>query len=232
MRDLLVIVPSRGRPHRLAAMLDAALGLAEAQTDVVVGLDEDDPSLEGYRALEGRERVFWLTGARLGMPEWTSRLAMMFAGEYRALASLGDDHQPRTPGWDAKLLGALDENGLGIAYGDDLNPRNQHGQIMVTAPVISSEIVTALGWMCLPGISHFYADNVWEDLGKDAGCLYLLPDVVIEHLHPSVTGRDNDATYADAYASWDADQRAFFAWREHQRAIDSETVRKVHDAPR
>jgi len=232
MRDLLVIVPSRGRPGRLAVMLDACLSLSEAETDVAVALDDDDPCLEAYGALRDRQRVFWQQGPRDGMPGWTNKLALESAGEYRALASLGDDHVPRTQGWDAELLGVLDENGPGISYGDDLNPRNQHGQLMVTAPVISAGIVAALGWMCLRGISHFYADNVWEDLGKDAGCLYYLPGVVIEHLHPSVTGTGNDATYAEAMASWDADQRAFYAWREHQRAADSETVRRVHAAAR
>jgi hypothetical protein len=39
----------------------------------------------------------------------------------RYLASLGDDHRPRTKGWDRRLIDAIESLGgaPGIAYGDD-----------------------------------------------------------------------------------------------------------------
>ena len=231
MRDLLVIIPSRGRPEQFAEVCGLIAKTARAQTDVYLCLDDDDPARPGYLALVPIEQPTILaeTGPRLSMAAWTNKAAMTQAGNYRALASIGDDHYPRTDGWDEKLLAALDEKGPGIAYPDDCNPRNYTTGPMVTAPVISSAIVTALGWMAHPGMRHYYIDNVWEDLGKDAGCLYYLPDVKIEHRHPSVTGTGHDATYGDAMAAWDCDQQAFYAWREGQRAADSAMVRRVHD---
>jgi hypothetical protein len=493
VRDLLVIIPSRGRPDQFAEVCGLIAKTARAQTDVFLCLDDDDPARPGYLAMAPLEQptVLAQTGPRLSMAAWTNKIAMAQAGNYRALASIGDDHYPRTDGWDGQLLAALDEHGPGIAYPDDCNPRNYTTGPMVTAPVISSGIVTALGWMCHPGMSHYYCvvpetlvltadlrwvpigklsvgdevvgvdewplkarasrayrratvdaiqrrvaecvtvdledgravtsstdhrwlakrrwkgkgqigpgiyewraadqlrpgdllasplrtwgeetafeagwlsgifdgegtlgryavrpgsphfntplsvaqnpgavldrieaglgamgidyireqrhagrdecvrlkissrahsmellgrlrparlraevlwegapaqprhatfgvvrqvnpvgpaevvsmktstgtfladglvahncDNVWEDLGRDAGCLYWLPDVKIEHRHPSVTGQAPDATYGDAMAAWDSDQAAFYAWREGQRAADSATVKRVHD---
>jgi hypothetical protein len=230
VRDLLVIIPSRGRPEQFAEVAGLIEKTARAQTDIHLCLDEDDRTVPAYFTGSGaRPRVLAETGPRLSMAAWTNKAAMAQAGNYRALASIGDDHFPRTDGWDEKLLAALDEKGPGIAYPDDCNPRNYTTGPMVTAPVISSQIVTALGWMAHPGMRHYYIDNVWEDLGKDAGCLYYLPDVVIEHRHPSVTGQAPDATYGDAMAAWDSDQQAFYAWREGQRAADVATVRRVHD---
>jgi hypothetical protein len=131
MKDLLVITPSRGRPQRLREMLDACLALSAADTDIVVGCDDD---LDGYRELAGRYsdgRVRWFGGPRTGFAGWTNRLASRYTQadpdgdghlpRYRAFASLGDDHIPRTQGWDKLLLEAIDQmGGSGIAYGNDL----------------------------------------------------------------------------------------------------------------
>ena len=84
-------------------------------------------------------------------------------------------------GWDRLLLEALDKlGGEGIAYGNDLH----QGEALPTAPVISSGIVGALGWMMGPGLKHMHVDDVWRDLGQAAGCLAYVPEVVIEHQHP------------------------------------------------
>jgi hypothetical protein len=225
VRDLLVITPTRGRPEGVRRLLDAMKATCTAQTDLVLALDDDDRSYDG-QDFSGCEVV---CGPRAPFAGWTNRIALDRASEYRALASFGDDHVPETLGWDSKMLAALDEKGPGIAYADDLNPRNYTTGPMVTAPVMSSSIVSALGWMCYPPLAHFYTDNVWEDLGRDAGCLYWMPEITIGHYHYTVTGQAPDATYAQAYSSWDADQKAFYEWREKHRASDSATVRKVHE---
>ena len=232
MRDLLVITPSRGRPHGMRRLADAIRDTARAETDLFFATDDDDPASAGAALAAGEalgDRVRLVHGPRQTLIEWTNQIAAAEAPNYRALASFGDDHVPRTEGWDVQMLATLEERGPGIAYADDLNPRNYQGGPMVTAPVMSSQIVTALGWMCYPPLIHFYADNIWEDLGRDAGCLYWLPGIVIDHRHYTVTGEAPDATYSQAHASWDQDQRAFFQWREHHRAGDSATVRKIHD---
>lgn len=230
MRDLLVITPSRGRPDGMKRLAQAIAATATAQTDLYLATDNDDPGSTdgGMAAAEALgSRVRWTHGPRQTLIEWTNQIALAEAPNYRALASFGDDHVPRTPGWDTKMLALLDEKGAGIAYPDDGNPRNFTTGPMVTAPVMSSAIVSALGWMCYPPLIHFYADNVWEDLGRDADCLWWMPEIKIDHLHYTVTGAAPDATYGEAYRSWDHDQQAFYDWREHHRAADSATVRKV-----
>lgn len=208
MRDLLIITPSRGRPDRLATMLNAALDLSEAQTDVVVGVDEDDPARSGYCIVVGRDRVSSVIGPRMTVSGWTNHLAGLLAGGYGAVASLGDDHVPRTQGWDRLLLEAIAEmGGTGFAYGNDLH----QGSALATSVVVSSDVVRALGWLMLPALSHFHVDDVWVALGRDAGCLAYLPGVVIEHVHPAWGGPWDDL-YASEAGRGPADQAAFTAW--------------------
>lgn len=175
MRGLLVIVPSRGRPGRLAEMLAETFGNAAAEIEVAVGLDDDDPALEGYQELSCRPQhglVYWHVGPRQGMTAWTNDIARQYKGRYQAYASFGDDHLPRTRAWDELLLDAALP--VGISYGNDL----LQGENLPTAPVVTASIVDTLGWLCLPTVRHYYcvvpetsvlaADLRWIPAGKVA----------------------------------------------------------------
>ena len=126
-----------------------------ADTHVHIAVDEDDPALPEYRKSvrcmgDGDE---FETGPRTGLAGWTNRIAVRRAGEYRYLASFGDDHVPRTPGWDAALIRAIEAmGGTGFAY-----PFDGTREDIPEAVVVSSDIVAALGWMCqpcLPALVH------------------------------------------------------------------------------
>jgi hypothetical protein len=228
VKDLLVITPTRGRPDQLKTMVGATLGLSEAATHVAVAVDDDD--VMGYfmaREQMGDEpRVWWFTGPRDTLTGWTNKLAARFAGEYRAVASLGDDHLPKTQGWDRLLLDALDGmGGTGIAYGDDTIMSER----LPTAPVISSDIVRALGWMCLPALRHMCVDLVWKDLGHGAGCIAYVPSVTVEHLHWGQGKSPLDATYAEAESRHQEDRDAYAAWREDGMTVDVDTVRALRE---
>ncbi len=220
LRDCLIIAPTRQRKDNAQRLIDSVAATATAQTDLILAVDDDDAhSYAGLRA--GRARV--LVGPRQTCPAWTNQIARDYGGGYRALASFGDDHVPETPGWDTALLGAIDVmGGTGIAYGDDCL---QH-ENLPTAPVVSSDIVAALGWFMLPGL-RYYCDNVWKHLGEMAGCLAYLPDVIIRHVHFSVTGQLPDATYAESMPSAQADEIAYRSWLSGQAEKDVATVREL-----
>jgi hypothetical protein len=229
VRDLLVITPSRGRPERLREMLNAALALSEAAADIAVCVDNDD-DIDAYFALRGRcwqpLRVRWHLGTRKTLSAWTNQIAREAAGQYRAFASLGDDHIPRTPGWDRLLLEAITAmGGTGIAYGDD----TIMGERLPTAPVISADIVAALGWMMLPDLRHMCVDLAWKDIGLGAGCLAYVRGVTVEHMHWGVSKSPLDATYAEAEARHQEDRDAYAKWRDERMAGDIAMVRALRE---
>jgi len=231
VRDLLVIVPSRGRPGRLAEMMDACLSLSQAATDIAVGYDEDDPCAPAYAGLadlDAPSSNHWACGRRNSMGGWTNHLAAGLGGGYRALAPLGDDHVPRTPGWDRLLLESIDVmGGTGIAYGDDLLQR----AALPTSIVMSRDIADALGWICEPSMRHYNLDNVWQDLGLGAGCLAYREDVVIEHNHPGASKAPYDATYAEDAPHWPQDLTAYQEWRHFRMADDIAKITALKVVP-
>jgi hypothetical protein len=213
--DVLVIVPSRERPGRLALMITETLRTSRARTAIAVCCDDDDPARGAYESLQALHgpdpRVRWHYGPRQTLAGWTNQIAASPpAREFTAVASLGDDHLPQTDGWDEILLAALTAQGGGLAYGDDLH----QGSALPTAPLIATAAVTALGWMCLPGCEHYCIDDAWLALFGAAGLLAYRGDVVIEHVHPDAGKAPADRTYADAVRQyWGADRAAFLAWR-------------------
>lgn len=223
MRDLLIITPSRRRPASVKRLTEAVAGTCTAQTDLIFAFDDDDPDLEASAEAACRPGAWYVTGPRQSMCAWTNELAMKNAGNYRALASLGDDHVPRTKGWDTMLLDGLGKfGGTGIAYGnDELAPD------LPTAAVVTSDIVAALGWMCLPGLSSYCPDNVWFDLGDGAGCLVHRMDVIIAHLHWTSGLAPGDETYNDAggFRLEHPDWAVYQAWRSERMAQDVATVK-------
>jgi hypothetical protein len=222
--DLLVIVPSRGRPQNIARLLDAVHATAKMRTHVHVAVDDDDPELERYQYVIGQaagdgDRL--TAGPRKGLAAWTNEIAVARAGEYPFLASLGDDHVPYTPGWDRALIRAIaGMGGTGFAY-----PWDGTREDIPEAVVMSSDIVAALGWMCLPGLSHWYVDNVWADLGRGAGCLRHLRAVKVEHAWKG------DQTSRESSEALTADRDAYYAWRRSQRMEqDTGTVIGLREA--
>jgi hypothetical protein len=222
---LAVLTPSRGRPQQ-ALRLAESLSLCEGDTDILFGLDYDDITLSAYMqllpALQS-PHIFTVVGEREALGPKTNTLWAEVHDLYTHFASFGDDHLPRTQGWDLALMTAAMPTG--ISYGDD----TAMGRDLTTAPVITADIPEALGWVCLPGLRHYCVDNVWKDLGSGAGCLTYCPEVVVEHLHHTTGKSYHDSTYAEAggFHEGHPDYHAYLRWRQYDMENDVATVSKL-----
>jgi hypothetical protein len=223
--DLAVIVPSRGRPQQLRQLVDAVHDTAEGDVEVWVGLDDDDAARAEYTG-----RAVFMVGGRRSLSGWTNLIADAILDsphEARFFASLGDDHRPRTPGWDRRLIAAIESLGgaPGIAYGKDL----LQGARLPTAWVVSADLVRAVGWMMLPSCQHMYVDNAVLALGQAAGRILYCPDVVIEHLHPAGGKATLDDSYRESGAPerYAADEAAYTEWVRTGLATDAAKVLSV-----
>jgi hypothetical protein len=221
MPDLVVIVPSRGRPQAARELADAFAATCTADTRLMVAVDETDPALPHYEA--AIRQANGRTADVMSCPSTTMVEALNHAasvlefGPWFAVGFMGDDHRPRTRGWDAAYIEKLRELGTGMVFGDDLI---QHGNLP-TQIAMTSDIVAAVGWMAPPDLVHMYVDNWWLQLGMRTGCIRYLPDVVVEHVHP-VAGK----------VEWDEGHTRVNHPSMYQRDAATFARLQVHEMPR
>jgi hypothetical protein len=223
---LLVIVPSRGRPESIAALCSAWGKTAEGGlADLLICIDTDDPAEPDYLDVALEEGAMLTIRTRDGFAPRLSAEAVQWAPRYRMLASWGDDHRPRTAGWDRTIVDELERLGSGFVYTNDLI----QGENLPTACAMTSDVVEALGWMTPPGFQHLFVDNVWLTLGRTWGRITYLPDVVVEHCHPIAGTADWDDLYREgnSHAVEVADGDLFEKWRLTEMDDDVAKLRRL-----
>ncbi|WP_328313101.1 hypothetical protein OG432_24480 [Streptomyces sp. NBC_00442] len=212
--DLLVIIPTRNRPQAIPEIM-TAWDATGATAGVLFAVDTDDPQLARYEAhataYEADGRLRFVFGERERLVGTLNRQAVKAASAYRFLGFMGDDHRPRTAGWDARIRECL-SGGPGIVYGNDL----LQGELMPTAVAMTSDIVTTLGYMAPPQFVHLCVDLVWKDWGVGMQRITYLDDMVIEHLHPAAGKAQLDAGYEECNSSEQvtADATAYYAYKD------------------
>jgi len=215
--DLLVIIPTRGRPQAVPEIVKAWDDTG-ATAHVLFAVDTDDPELAAYKknaaALKVDDRIRFTFGKRRRLVGTLNAQAVKAAKTYRFLGFMGDDHRPRPAAmaWDARIRECL-SGGPGIVYGNDL----LQGENMPTAVAMTSDIVTALGYMAPPAMVHLCVDLVWKDWGRGMGRITYLDDMVIEHLHPANGKAELDAGYEEVNSEGmvAADTAAYYDYRDN-----------------
>lgn len=223
MTDLVVVVPTRGRPENAARLEAAFRDTTVLGAAAVFVADPDDPKLEEYRALLDDGALTRLLvmdqagGGGLCFPlNFTAR---RYAAAFDYVGFMGDDHLPRTRGWDEQMITELDSLEPRIAYGNDL----LQGAALPTAVFMQSRMIRAMGIMAPQVMRHLYLDNFWKHLGEAVGGLRYRDDVVIEHLHP-VAGK---AQWDDRYAAVNdssVDQADRLAWEAFRDGVKFEAL--------
>lgn len=220
MKELIIIVPSRGRPDNVSELIEHVKEYSEI-SDICFGFDYDDNSR--YEPVAG-VKFHRLPRTRIGRT--TNSLATMYAQRYKYVAFMGDDHRPKTHGWDRILTEPLNIK-PGFSYGNDL----LQGKNLPTAAVMSSSIVNTLGFMVPRTLKHFYFDNFWMDMGNALDSLNYFDDVIIEHIHPVAKKSEVDTTYTEAWSVLDQDIEAYKIYLAEQFSQDIEKVKKLYENP-
>ena len=224
--SLLVMIPTRGRRPQCERLLQSYTETVAGQdTDLVVITDGDDQ--DTYEGMDWGPATVAVLDPRMAFSPKLNAVAAARAADYDVLMWVGNDHVFRTPGWDEKLLAALDGmGGHGWVYPDDKR-RTDVPEIWMC----SSDVVKTLGWFACPAMSHYYTDNAVADLGRRAGLIRFVPEVVIEHLHYSVCDEtEYDGLYKEAETRWgQADLTAFQQWRADTMPFEIAKLRREYN---
>ena len=225
MSGMVVIVPTRSRPHNMGPMIESIEATKALDTRFVLSIDHDDPDIDGYQRFSWPEwATLEVTHPRMRLGEALNYHAQRLCADYDIIGFLGDDNRPITVGWDWRITDEM--RPLGIVYCNDLIQRWK----LPTAVFMDATIVRTVGYFSAPGVIHLYIDDAWKALGVALGTLRYLGDCVIEHRHPLVGKAESDAIYESVNSPerWSTDGPAFDKWRAEQLPVDSA---KLHGLP-
>lgn len=219
--EMAVIIPSRGRPQNIRRWLKA-VEETRAHVDLWIGVDDDDPNLDEYQAIEGINLVI---GPRQRFGPTLNRIALAIADSYKYIMWAGDDHKPVTPGWDVEYRKVLKQKPVSIVYGNDL----VMGPEIPTQMAMTSTIVRALGYAVPEGFVHLYIDNYFLELGRAVDMITYLPEVIVQHLHPVAGFASEDQTYKEANSpeNWTNDRIRFEKYVAEELAGDADKLRRL-----
>lgn len=180
-------------------------------SDLILAIDDDDPCLAEYLRLVDLYSVKVRVGKRLRLGGTLNAVALEYADQYQYLGFMGDDHRPRTLGWDVQYVEALKSHLF--VYGNDL----LQGENLPTQAAMRSSVVKTLGYMSPPVLTHMFIDNAWKAWGEGVGSIKYLPDVIVEHLHPAAGKALTDHRYDEVWEYMDPDSKK---WQEYNDSGD------------
>jgi hypothetical protein len=187
---------------------------------VIVLVNEDDPTLDEYRALE-RELRLEADSQRVprrGCPWFVvpipagSRcsdahrfITTKFADD-AFFGLLCDDQFPITPGWDKALVDAAGARFISTPAGEP------HFPLLRNALVLGGDLVRAMGTLVPAPVKHNYEDNIWDRIAADFNILCPLVDVIVEHRHWIHGTAKRDATYERGSYDIEEDRKVYETW--------------------
>lgn len=215
MKDLLAIVPTRGRPESVSRFAEAFYRNSDGNADLVFGIDDDDET-------KYPNGLQYEKNPRARFSGTLNNVVAKRPGHFAYFAA-GDDHLIETPGFDSIILDELNRLGTGFVYGAD----GLMNEFLPTAGAMTGDVVETLGYMSLPELIHLYVDNWWKDLFSEVGKLSYLPDLRISHLHPSggFTAWDEQYKEVNDPAMYEHDSKAYEAYKVTRFASDVEKIR-------
>ena len=212
----MILLPSRGRPSKLARYFEAYHATEAVEPGIVMIEARDEEAYADVALPEGWRKV---TVPQSLVSKKFNDGAFVYAPNESRYFVMADDVVPETKHWDQILVEEAED--YKIAFGNDcINPPPPVGH-----PCIGGNLVRALGWLAHPAFGHFYWDNALRDIALGLGDEFLTyrPDIVMRHLHWTVTGEYDQACRERGDPS--DDKRTYQSWKAGVMAEDIERVK-------
>ena len=192
MRKIAIFIPTRDRNHKIEKLHNFWVEYTDSSidTDCIIVLDEDNQHT--YSRMPGfMYEVVKSNGVR-GMTFPLNEAVKKYCDAYEYIGFWGDDHCPKTKGWNLEMYNVLQKNQpFSMAYANDLLQFER----LPTEIIMDSRFVEHLGGMVDPKLQHLYVDNYWLYIGRQLQNIHYLGHVIIEHEHYSTNKSDIDDMY-------------------------------------
>jgi hypothetical protein len=223
---LCLICPTRQRPGLFTVMVESVARTA-TEADIIAVIDADDPERQGYLEME-KKHAFLKFAVNTHRVHFMKHYNLQFTQHpnYAFYSATNDDFVYHTPGWDKRLIAEIRTRfqGQGWAYGDDMD--NHEG--LPTTSVVSGDICRCLGWLQVPWLKRCFGDNATLAIGRAMNRISYVPEVVIEHRHPSIGKNQSDSTYKRGRTAYNyhRDRLVYLFWQKFAMPRDIRRIQR------
>lgn len=211
--NVAIIIPTLGRPHALAPLLQNLRQTTELRYRVCFVVDRDDR--ETWEALDGlaRARDFFAIECDGTYPEKTN--AGLRATDEPLVLPTADDVVFHS-GWYETAVARFEDPAVQVVGTSDLTPATRGGRL-ATMPILRRSYIKdpgaawgETGTVFNESLHHNFVDRVCWELALHRGVAVFEPGSIIEHRHHGWGTREADATDAKGnQQGWDADKALY-----------------------
>jgi glycosyltransferase involved in cell wall biosynthesis len=198
-------IPTYNRPERFAQLIESihAVGCSTPAKVIVNGLNRLDEYL-AIRLPKNWEYIIMPDNVGLCMA-----MNFVYFNNPREAwyGLLTDDEIMKTPGWDIEIPKAADKGF--IAHG---NESKQAENRIHSCTVLGGELVRTIGYPCIPGLWHWYIDDMWEGIARDHNLRRWCKHILCEHRHYLYGAAPKDKTYEAAEIKAGQDRQIYQYW--------------------
>lgn len=165
--DISILVPTRGRPEKIERLI-ASIG-DYPNVEVIVGCDDDDPSMEKGPGYPKSVRIIH-SPRHETLGALFNKLAVEARGGW--LMAMGDDYMIDTSDWPAILLNCAKQlpRNIGVMFArDPLHPG------FPTIYAISRNTYGKLGYFAPPYFPYWFMDTWWDEIAELTGIKLEMP---------------------------------------------------------
>ena len=211
-----IILPSRGRPHRLQEFVDSVRQTESEPNEIHVLIDSDDPTIEEYKSIKG---IVLYVREPSGVSDRLIFLSEVVDADI--YACLADDVKFETKNWDVKIKQSIPSHGICIVKCNEVHNAS------LCHPIYTKKIFDLIGGWPF-GLKHWFLDSWMEDIGRETKTIIALPDVILHHYHHTVRPELNDATYALHKPMYEHDSKI---WNSPEvRTLMAQAKTRIKDA--
>lgn len=220
---LAILTPSRMRPEGLYKFFESINKTISGEhgIDLVIGIDNDDPLKQEYRALLKKMKSESVNKLHVVMAEndrkllaqtWNSLIKYSSADWFTCG---NDDEIYITPLWDKILFNRISGHPYKLYWFDD---GLQHGN-HCAFPILSKEWIKTVGYYFPECFHHNYVDTWVFDIATKLRVTNYIPEVKHLHLHYSIGLNQLDQTYKDGMTQNEQDKQLFYQTESQRNEI-------------
>jgi glycosyltransferase involved in cell wall biosynthesis len=210
-----ILHPSRQRPDKSLHTLTKWLNNAKTKVEVIISLDEDDPTLGVYE-MNNTDNVKIIINPNRSAVDAINNAAKAATGDIFIVVS---DDTDCPQGWDQKIINATEGRTDWI-----LKCPDGIQKWIITMPVMDRIYYNRFGYIYYPEYKHMFCDTDMTCVA-DLLCRRMDVHVPFPHLHYSAGKGTKDVLNERCDATWEQGEKLFIERAKQNFGIKPEDVK-------